>query len=40
MPNARAVIFPNDLHNILNEIDRQDVYHEIVTFVEAVTLVG
>lgn len=40
MPNARAVIFPHDLHNILNEVDRADVYREIVTFVRAVTLSG
>jgi acylglycerol lipase len=40
MPDARAVIFPDDLHNILNELDRSEVYREIVAFIRAVTLSG
>ncbi|ONI79689.1 lysophospholipase [Actinosynnema sp. ALI-1.44] len=37
LPNARAVVFPDDLHNILNEIDREDVWKVLVDFVEEVT---
>ncbi|RSM88484.1 alpha/beta hydrolase [Kibdelosporangium aridum] len=36
LPNGRAVIFPDDLHNILNEIDRDKVYKVLVDFVEEV----
>jgi acylglycerol lipase len=35
MPNARAVLFPDDLHNILNEVDRADVYRVIVDFIRS-----
>jgi acylglycerol lipase len=35
LPAARAVIFPDDLHNILNELDRDDVYRVLVDFVAA-----
>nr|WP_042179179.1 alpha/beta fold hydrolase [Kibdelosporangium sp. MJ126-NF4]CEL13676.1 Lysophospholipase; Monoglyceride lipase; putative [Kibdelosporangium sp. MJ126-NF4]CTQ99362.1 Lysophospholipase (EC 3.1.1.5); Monoglyceride lipase (EC 3.1.1.23); putative [Kibdelosporangium sp. MJ126-NF4] len=37
LPNARAAIFPDDLHNILNEIDREDVWKALVDFVKEVT---
>jgi alpha-beta hydrolase superfamily lysophospholipase len=33
LPDARAVIFPDDLHNILNEIDRDEVYRVIADFI-------
>jgi alpha-beta hydrolase superfamily lysophospholipase len=36
LPNARAVIFPSDRHNILNEIDRDAVYDVLVEFVDSV----
>jgi acylglycerol lipase len=35
MPNARAVLFPDDLHNILNEVDRADVYRVIIDFISS-----
>ncbi|MET9486744.1 alpha/beta fold hydrolase [Nocardia sp. NPDC006630] len=35
LPAARAEIFPHDRHNILNELDREDVYRVIVNFVAA-----
>jgi alpha-beta hydrolase superfamily lysophospholipase len=35
LPNARAVIFPDDLHNILNEIDRDEVYRVVIDFIRA-----
>jgi alpha-beta hydrolase superfamily lysophospholipase len=37
LPNARAVIFPLDRHNILNEIDRDAVYTVLVDFVRSAT---
>ncbi|MCP2169398.1 alpha/beta fold hydrolase [Goodfellowiella coeruleoviolacea] len=37
LPNARAVIFPQDRHNILNELDRDEVYRVLVDFVLDVT---
>jgi acylglycerol lipase len=37
LPDARAVIFPDDLHNILNEIDRDNVYKVLIDFVKEVT---
>jgi alpha-beta hydrolase superfamily lysophospholipase len=33
LPNARTAIFPDDLHNILNEIDRDEVYRVIIDFI-------
>jgi alpha-beta hydrolase superfamily lysophospholipase len=33
LPDARTAIFPDDLHNILNEIDRDDVYRVIIDFI-------
>jgi alpha-beta hydrolase superfamily lysophospholipase len=33
LPDARAVIFPDDLHNILNEIDRDEVYRVVTGFI-------
>ncbi|MET0133209.1 MAG: alpha/beta fold hydrolase [Kibdelosporangium sp.] len=33
LPDARTAIFPDDLHNILNEIDRADVYCAVIDFV-------
>ncbi|WP_406288958.1 alpha/beta fold hydrolase [Embleya sp. NBC_00896] len=35
LPNARARIFPGDLHNVLAENDREQVHAEIVEFVLA-----
>lgn len=35
LPDARAVIFPLDRHNILNEIDRDEVYRVLIEFVTA-----
>lgn len=37
LPNARAVIFPADRHNILNELDRDAVYDVLVDFATSVT---
>ncbi|TCO44180.1 alpha/beta fold hydrolase [Actinocrispum wychmicini] len=37
LPNGKAVIFPNDLHNILNEIDRDEVYRVVIEFVRTVS---
>ncbi|MFD4254309.1 alpha/beta fold hydrolase [Amycolatopsis thermoflava] len=33
LPDAEAVIFPDDLHNILNELDRDEVHATFVDFV-------
>ncbi|MFD8500649.1 hypothetical protein [Amycolatopsis sp. NPDC059657] len=33
LPDARAVVFPEDRHNILNELDREDVYRVLAEFV-------
>jgi alpha-beta hydrolase superfamily lysophospholipase len=35
LPDARAEIFPEDRHNILNEIDRDQVYRVVVDFIDA-----
>ncbi len=35
LPDARAEIFPEDRHNILNEIDRDQVYSVVVDFIAA-----
>ncbi len=35
LPNARAVIYPDDLHNILNEIDRDAVHEEVIGFIRS-----
>ncbi|RJO75029.1 alpha/beta fold hydrolase [Nocardia panacis] len=32
LPQASAAIFPDDRHNILNELDREDVYRVVVEF--------
>ncbi|WP_246258244.1 alpha/beta fold hydrolase [Amycolatopsis anabasis] len=37
LPDARAVIFPHDRHNILNEIDRDEVYRVLTDFVARTT---
>ncbi|MCX4096945.1 alpha/beta fold hydrolase [Nocardia sp. alder85J] len=34
LPDARAAIFPEDRHNILNEIDRDEVYRTVVAFID------
>jgi alpha-beta hydrolase superfamily lysophospholipase len=39
LPDARAVIFQEDRHNILNELDRDEVYRTVIEFVQA-TLAG
>jgi alpha-beta hydrolase superfamily lysophospholipase len=33
LPDGRAVIFPLDRHNILNELDRDDVYRVLLDFL-------
>ncbi|MFF0501481.1 alpha/beta fold hydrolase [Nocardia aobensis] len=33
LPDARAAVFPEDRHNILNEIDRDQVYRVVVDFI-------
>ena len=33
LPDARIVTFPLDRHNILNEIDRDQVYRVLTEFV-------
>ncbi|MBP2327343.1 alpha-beta hydrolase superfamily lysophospholipase [Kibdelosporangium banguiense] len=33
LPDARTAIFADDLHNILNELDRDDVYRTIIEFI-------
>ena len=33
LPNARLVTFPLDRHNILNEIDRDEVYRVLIDFI-------
>jgi acylglycerol lipase len=33
LPGARAMVFPLDRHNILNEIDRDEVYRVLLEFV-------
>lgn len=33
LPDARARVFAGDLHNVLNEIDRDEVHAEVVRFV-------
>ncbi|WP_370949333.1 alpha/beta fold hydrolase [Amycolatopsis sp. cg5] len=33
LPDARAVVFPDDRHNILNELDREEVYRVFTTFI-------
>jgi alpha-beta hydrolase superfamily lysophospholipase len=35
LPDARAAIFPQDRHNILNEIDRDRVYRAVLDFIDA-----
>jgi acylglycerol lipase len=35
LPDARLVTFPLDRHNILNELDRDDVYRVLIDFVRA-----
>ncbi|WP_326419904.1 hypothetical protein [Amycolatopsis sp. H20-H5] len=37
LPDARAVIFPQDRHNLLNELDRDEVYRVFITFARDVT---
>ncbi|MQY31193.1 alpha/beta fold hydrolase [Nocardia aurantia] len=34
LPDARAAIFPEDRHNILNEIDRDEVFRAVVAFID------
>jgi acylglycerol lipase len=34
LPDARAAIFPEDRHNILNEIDRDEIHRTVVAFVD------
>ncbi|HVV07813.1 lysophospholipase [Amycolatopsis sp.] len=34
LPDARAVIFPEDRHNILNELDRDEVYRVLIGFLD------
>jgi acylglycerol lipase len=33
LPDGRAVIFPLDRHNILNELDRDEVYRVLLEFL-------
>lgn len=37
LPRARVVTYPLDRHNILNELDREAIYAELVRFVHVVT---
>ncbi|MFF2086016.1 alpha/beta fold hydrolase [Nocardia sp. NPDC058176] len=37
LPDARAVVFPADRHNILNELDRDEVFGAVTTFITART---
>lgn len=37
LPDAHLAIFTDDRHNILNEIDRDDVYRAVVDFIDAHT---
>jgi alpha-beta hydrolase superfamily lysophospholipase len=36
LPQARVVVFPEDRHNILNELDRDEVYRVFADFVRHV----
>lgn len=37
LPDARLVVFDEDRHNVLHELDRDQVHAELLRFVAAVT---
>jgi alpha-beta hydrolase superfamily lysophospholipase len=37
LPDARTAIFPKDRHNLLNELDRDEVYRVLIDFARNVT---